>query len=66
MKNKIADGRAGKGLGLHPAPFLLGKFDKKINGFNGIPMAYACHEFGVTDNAADGGFFNILQIICRI
>jgi choline dehydrogenase-like flavoprotein len=56
MKNKIARGKAGKGLGLHPAPFLLGKFDKKINAYNGIPMAYACHEFGVTNNVVDGGF----------
>jgi choline dehydrogenase-like flavoprotein len=56
MKNKIAEGKAGKGLGLHPAPFLLGKFEKQINAYNGIPMAYTCHEFGVTNGIIDGGF----------
>lgn len=56
MQNRIAEGKTGKGLSLHPAPFLLGKFAKKINAYNGIPMAYACHEFGVTNGVANGGF----------
>lgn len=56
MKNKIAEGKAGRGLSLHPAPFLLGKFEKEINAYNGIPMAYTCHEFGVTNGVEDGGF----------
>lgn len=56
LKNKIAVGKAGKGLGLHPAPFLLGKFKSAINAYNGIPMAYTCHEFGVTNGVGDGGF----------
>jgi choline dehydrogenase-like flavoprotein len=56
LKNRIAEGKAGKGLSLHPAPFLLGKFKDKINAYDGIPMAYTCHEFGVTNGVSDGGF----------
>lgn len=56
MKNRIADGQVGKGLSLHPASILLGKFKQQINAYNGIPMAYTCHEFGVTNGVKDGGF----------
>lgn len=56
LKNRIAENNAGRGLSLHPAPFLLGKFENKINAYNGIPMAYACHNFGVTNGVNDGGF----------
>lgn len=56
MKNNIAEGKAGKGLGLHPGPFLLGRFDQEIKAYDGIPMAYSCHEFGVTNGKDDGGF----------
>jgi choline dehydrogenase-like flavoprotein len=56
LKNRIAEGKAGRGLSLHPAPFLLGKFENKINAYNGIPMAYACHQFGVTNGVNEGGF----------
>jgi choline dehydrogenase-like flavoprotein len=56
LKNRIAQGRSGTGLGLHPAPFLLGQFEKKINAYNGIPMAYTCHEFGITNDVTEGGF----------
>ncbi len=56
LKNKVAEGKAGRGLSLHPAPFLLGKFQQAINAYNGIPMAYTCHEFGVTNGVEDGGF----------
>ena len=56
IKSAIAEGKSGKGLSLHPAPFLLGKFEQEINAYNGIPMAYTCHEFGVTNGVTDGGF----------
>src|SRR4029079_6119586 len=56
IKSAIAEGKTGKGLSLHPAPFLLGKFEREINAYNGIPMAYTCHEFGVTNGVTDGGF----------
>ena len=56
LKNRIAEDKAGRGLSLHPAPFLLGKFENKINAYDGIPMAYACHEFSVTNGVSDGGF----------
>lgn len=56
LKNSIAVDRAGKGMTFHPASFLLGKFDKEINAYDGIPMAYTCHEFGVTNGVKKGGF----------
>jgi choline dehydrogenase-like flavoprotein len=56
MKNKIALGKAGRGLSFHPAVHLLGRFDQEINAYNGIPMAYTCHEFGVTNGVRDGSF----------
>lgn len=48
LRNGIAQGTAGRGLCLHPAPFLLGDFDYEIKGNQGIPMAYTVHDFGVT------------------
>ena len=56
LKNRIGEDKTGKGLSLHPAPFLLGKFKDKINAYDGIPMAYTCHEFGITNGISDGGF----------
>ncbi len=56
LKNRIATSNAGKGLSLHPAPALLGKFTEEINAHNGIPMAYTCEEFGVPNGIKDGGF----------
>ncbi|HTH21145.1 MAG TPA: GMC family oxidoreductase, partial [Nitrososphaeraceae archaeon] len=56
IKSVIADGKTGNDFSLHPAPFLLGKFERKINAYNGIPMGYTCHQFGVTNGIADGGF----------
>ena len=56
IKSVIADGKSGNDFSLHPAPFLLGKFERKINAYNGIPMGYTCHQFGVTNGIADGGF----------
>jgi choline dehydrogenase-like flavoprotein len=56
LANSIATGRAGRGLSFHPASFLLGRFANEINAYNGIPMAYTCHEFGVTNGVQNGGF----------
>lgn len=56
LKSFIAEGKAGKGLALHPAPFILGDFPFEVRGVQGIPMAYTLHEFGVTNGVEDGGF----------
>lgn len=56
LKNSIATDRAGKGLALHPAPFILGDFDFEIRANQGIPISYTLHEFGVTNGVEDGGF----------
>lgn len=59
QKSKIAggsNGKVGKGLALHPAPFVIGVFDEEIRGNRGIPMSYTCHEFGVTNGIEHGGF----------
>lgn len=56
LKNSIAQSKAGVGLALHPAPFILGDFEFEVKGNQGIPMAYTLHEFGVTNGVQDGGF----------
>ncbi len=56
LKNAIATKTAGRGLSFHPASFLLGRFEKEINAYDGIPMGYTCHEFGVTNGVQNGGF----------
>ena len=56
QKSLIGDEKVGKGLALHPAPFVLGLFEKEIRGNRGIPMSYTCHEFGVTNGIKKGGF----------
>ncbi len=56
LKNNISQGRAGLGLALHPAPFIIGDFQFQIKANQGIPMAYTLHEFGVTNGVEDGGF----------
>jgi choline dehydrogenase-like flavoprotein len=56
LKSIIAEGKAGKGLALHPVPFVLGDFPFEIRGIQGIPMAYTLHDFGVTNGVEDGGF----------
>lgn len=56
MKNGLASGKTGKGLSFHPALHLLGRFDQEINAYDGIPMAYTCHEFGVTNGVKDDSF----------
>lgn len=48
LQNGIAQQTAGRGLCLHPAPFVLGDFDYEIKGNQGVPMAYTVHDFGVT------------------
>jgi choline dehydrogenase-like flavoprotein len=57
QKSNIGGQKVGKGLALHPAPFVMGVFDKEeIRANRGIPMSYTCHEFGVTNGVEDGGF----------
>ena len=56
QKSLIGDEKVGKGLALHPAPFVMGLFDEEIYGNRGIPMSYTCHEFGVTNGVEKGGF----------
>ena len=56
QKSIIGNNNVGKGLALHPAPFVMGLFDEEIHGNRGIPMSYTCHEFGVTNGVEKGGF----------
>jgi len=56
QKSQIGGQKTGKGLALHPAPFVMGVFDEEIYGNRGIPMSYTCHEFGVTNGIQKGGF----------
>ncbi|MFQ5950764.1 MAG: GMC family oxidoreductase N-terminal domain-containing protein [Candidatus Geothermarchaeales archaeon] len=56
LLNGIAEDKAGRGLSLNPASFVIGDFDKKVKAHNGIPMAYTCNEFGVTNGVEEGGF----------
>ncbi|HEV8360754.1 MAG TPA: GMC family oxidoreductase [Candidatus Thermoplasmatota archaeon] len=48
LRNNIAQSTAGRGLALHPAPFVIGDFDGEIKSNQGVPMAYTVHDFGVT------------------
>ncbi len=56
QKSGIGGQKVGKGLALHPAPFVMGVFDEEIRANRGIPMSYTCHEFGVTNGVETGGF----------
>lgn len=56
QKSKIGGENVGKGLALHPAPFVMGVFDEEVRANRGIPMSYTCHEFGVTNGVEKGGF----------
>jgi choline dehydrogenase-like flavoprotein len=38
-------GRAGRGLRLHPGAVVAGRFDRAIDGAQGIPQSYECTEF---------------------
>jgi hypothetical protein len=56
QKSRIGGKNVGRGLALHPAPFVMGVFDELIHGNRGVPMSYTCHEFGVTNGVEKGGF----------
>jgi hypothetical protein len=55
----------GKGLALHPAPFVMGLFDEEIHGNRGIPMSYTCLDFGVT-NCVEKVYYMDLKIISML
>lgn len=55
-KSGIGGENVGKGVSLHPAPFVIGRFKEEIHGNRGIPMSYTCHQFGITNNVKNGGF----------
>jgi choline dehydrogenase-like flavoprotein len=48
------DGRVGTGVAVHPSPAMIGDFDEEINGHEGVPMAYHCHEFSVVKTGKRG------------
>ncbi len=56
QKSVIGGDIVGKGVALHPAPFIMGHFKDNIYGNRGIPMSYTCHQFGVTNQIQNGGF----------
>lgn len=60
LSNNIKLDTAGKGLALHPATLLVGKFKDEIRASEGIPMAYSCTEFNVinwkNNGKTKGGF----------
>ena len=56
QKSRIGGENVGKGVALHPAPFVIGHFQEEIYGNRGIPMSYTCHQFGITNNVKNGGF----------
>jgi choline dehydrogenase-like flavoprotein len=47
-------GQVGKGVAIHPSPAMVGDFEEEINGDQGIPMAYHCHEFSVLKTGKRG------------
>jgi choline dehydrogenase-like flavoprotein len=55
-KSVVGGENVGKGVALHPAPFVMGHFEEDIYGNRGIPMSYTCHQFGITNNVKNGGF----------
>jgi choline dehydrogenase-like flavoprotein len=48
------NGQVGKGVAIHPSPAMIGDFEQEINGNQGIPMAYHCHEFSVLNTGNRG------------
>lgn len=48
------NGQVGKGVAIHPSPAMIGDFEEEINGSQGIPMAYHCHEFSVLNTGKRG------------
>jgi len=49
LRNKLANSndQVGKHLSLHPSTSVIAMFDDKINGDEGMAMAYYCDEFSV-------------------
>ena len=56
QRSNIGSQNVGKDISLHPAPFVLGRFQEDIYSNRGVPMSYTCHQFGVTNNVKKGGF----------
>ena len=54
QRSMIGGKNVGKGVALHPAPFVIGRFEEDIYGNRGIPMSYTCHQFGVTNECEKG------------
>jgi choline dehydrogenase-like flavoprotein len=48
------NGQVGKGVAIHPSPAMIGDFQEEINGNQGIPMAYHCHEFSILTTGKRG------------
>ncbi len=48
------NGQVGQRIALHPSPALVGDFEQVIDGHEGIPMAYHCHEFCVLKTGKRG------------
>ncbi len=48
------NGQVGEGVAIHPSPAMVGDFQEEINGNQGIPMAYHCHEFSVLTTGKPG------------
>jgi choline dehydrogenase-like flavoprotein len=48
------NGRVGRGVAIHPSPAMIGDFEEEINGNQGIPMGYHCHEFSVLKTGKRG------------
>jgi len=56
LRNNLVNknGEVGKHLSLHPASSVTAKFDEKVNGDNGMAMAYYCDEFNVRKTQKPG------------
>jgi choline dehydrogenase-like flavoprotein len=54
QSNLNVNGQVGKGVAIHPSPAMIGDFEEEINGNQGIPMAYHCHEFSVLNTGNRG------------
>ena len=69
LSNNIALDKAGKGLALHPATMIIGKFKDEVRASEGIPMAWACHQFSVLNyenNGRQNGGFMLESIFIPI
>jgi len=54
QSNLNVNGHVGEGVAIHPSPAMIGDFEEEINGNQGIPMAYHCHEFSVLNTGKRG------------